>query len=114
MTKELKLEKWQIEINRLDKMRLDLGLSMYGLEKITGISRDNLKGMFDFKNIPSLKRYLEIKDALENQFNVVFIEENTKRTEVAIESDKCDCKLVNGLLRRGKIRCIKSKKEHNF
>lgn len=29
--------------------------------------------------------------------------------------NKCDCSLdVNGLLRRGKIKCLLSKKDHNF
>lgn len=27
---------------------------------------------------------------------------------------ECDCKLENGLLRRGKIKCTKTKSEHKF
>lgn len=36
-------------------------------------------------------------------------------TEIEINrSLECDCKIVKGLLRRGKIKCTKSKKEHGL
>ena len=117
MNKE-KLENWQIEINRLNKIRLDLGITLYKFEQITGIKRGNLQGVFELKNIPSLKRYLEIKEALENQIEVKDSKieiKLIKEQKPKVKVNSCDCKLdTNGLLRRGKIKCSKPKEEHNF
>ena len=65
-------ENWQVEINRLNKMRLDLGLNMNQVEKLTGVNRSRLKGFFEFTNIPSMKFYFDVKKALEIQFEVKF------------------------------------------
>lgn len=65
-------EKWEIEINRLDKLRLDLRLNFNKLEQLTGIFRGQLKRILECKTSPSLKLYLEIKDALESQIEVEF------------------------------------------
>ena len=69
MSKE-KEEKWKIEIKRLDKIRLRLGISFYKLESITGISRGNLQKILDTDVVPSLERYFVIKDALESEIEV--------------------------------------------
>lgn len=135
------MENWQVEIKRLDKMRLELGLNMNQLEKITDIDRGQLKRFFEFTNVPSMKFYFDVKDALEKEFEVKFADVEvhrdgsvsinlTARTLTAQNSIKaekvfkylgskltkkdCDCKLENGLLKRGKIKCTLSKAEHKF
>lgn len=172
MTKDNKLlENWQIELKRLDKIRLELGLNWNKMESLTGINRGQLQRFFEFKNCPSMKLYFDVKDALESQMEV-FIEEvhrdggsviiaptfpkdrkdfafsdaykpiidkNPKRgvsvieevfqrlsEEHGVDSNEevksstfenlrdCDCKIENGLLKRGKIKCTKSKAEHKF
>lgn len=70
--KQLKMENWQIEIKRLDKIRLELGLNWNQLEKITLIDRGQLKRFFEFANVPSMKFYFDVKVALENEFEVKF------------------------------------------
>lgn len=119
------MEQWQLEIKRLDKIRLDLGLNWNQLEKITGKQRDLLQRYFDFKSVPGLKVYFEIKIALENEFEVRFPVEMVVINKpcsmgmselflVSTDDSDCDCKLENGLLKRGKIKCKKTKEEHNF
>ena len=104
------LENWEKEIKRLDKIRLDLGLTLYKTELLTGVKRGQLNGYFELKNIPSLKIYLSIKSALENAIEV----KSSEEASAPLKTKKCDCKLVDGLLRRGKIKCNKTKEEHNF
>lgn len=147
------MENWQIEIKRLDKIRLELGLNWNKLEKITNIDRGQLKRFFEFTNVPSMKFYFDVKVALENEFEVKFgdveVHRNggvaigkvppatstrnsndvhptrgvsfieTAKDKVALKVRKfvngtCDCKLENGLLKRGKIKCTLSKVEHKF
>ena len=105
------MENWQVEIKRLDKMRLELGLNWNQLEKITDIARGQLKRFFEFTNVPSMKFYFDVKNALENEFEVKF-----KEFEIASKTEniQCDCRLENGLLKRGKIKCALTKAEHNF
>jgi hypothetical protein len=104
-----KMQNWQVEIKRLDKIRLQLGLNYNQLEKITQIDRGQLKRFFEFKNVSSMKFYFDVKVALEQEFEVKFLEIIPK-TKVLIA--KCDCKIENGLLKRGKIKCTLSKAEH--
>jgi hypothetical protein len=104
-----KMQNWQVEIKRLDKIRLQLGLNYNQLEKITQIDRGQLKRFFEFKNVSSMKFYFDVKVALEQEFEVKFVE-IIPETKVII--DKCDCKIENGLLKRGKIKCTLSKAEH--
>jgi hypothetical protein len=140
---EIKMEPWQTEIKRLDKMRLELGLNFNKLEQLTTINRGQLKKIFNFTTIPSLKLYLEIQSALVSEMNVVLnqtkvdgslLEGNVPKMEnkPLPPSDKkgisgkefadatkkafneCDCRLENGLLKRGKVKCKLSKAEHNF
>ena len=122
------MEKWQTEINRLNKIRVDLDLNWNRLEKLTKINRAQLKKFFEFTNVPSMKFYFEVKSSLENEFMVKEIEKletdgslqkgNVPKMEnkpaPPTEKASCDCKLENGLLKRGKIKCTKSKAEHNF
>ncbi|MFO0090047.1 MAG: helix-turn-helix domain-containing protein [bacterium] len=128
------MENWQVEIKRLDKMRLELGLNMNQLEKITGIDRGQLKRFFEFTNVPSMKFYFDVKVALENEFEVKFKDiepivknqynklcenygvDKTQNTNSSTfeNNSQCDCKLENGLLKRGKIKCTLSKAEHKF
>jgi len=144
------MENWQIEMNRLNKIRLDLGLNWNKFGKLVGKNRELLKKYFEFRSIPSMKVYFDLKTALENEFEVKIGEvvvpefpdnrnDYTTRTLSALNSQKdqkvikdlealippktstrntnydaCDCKLENGLLKRGKIKCKKTKAEHNF
>lgn len=151
------MEKWQLEIKRLDKLRLDLGLNMSQMQKRTGIDRSRLKSFFEFKNIPSIKFYFEVRDFLEKEIEVKVAEvvapefpkhrkddakkrvsfreaANLQMESLKVPKEKfgrekpiesvsdmgiigkqiCDCKLENGLLKRGKIKCKKTKEEHNF
>lgn len=105
------MENWQIEIKRLDKIRLELGLNWNKLEKVTNIDRGQLKRFFEFTNVPSMKFYFDVKVALENEFEVKF--KNIKPSEEFVNIE-CDCKVENGLLKRGKIKCTLSKAEHKF
>ncbi len=105
------MENWQIEIKRLDKIRLELGLNWNQLEKITNIDRGQLQRFFEFINIPSMKFYFDVKAALENEFEVKFKDLVSNLELATIE---CDCKLEGGLFKRGKIKCKKSKAEHKF
>ena len=110
------MENWQLEMNRLNKMRLDLGLNWNQFGKLTGKNRELLKKYFEFRSIPSLKVYYELKTALENEFEVKFGAEERpefpeNRIDYTMNSPKtptrntndcaCDCKLENGLLKRG-------------
>jgi len=101
------MKNWQTEIKRLDKIRLELELNWNKLEQITNIDRSQLKRFFDFKNVPSMKFYFNVKDALESQLKV-------KASEELGKSKSCDCTFEKGLLKRGKDKCTKSKEEHNF
>lgn len=133
-----KSEKWKSEIKRLDKIRLNLGLTSGKIEKRIGINRKQLDRIFACETQPGLGIYLTIKEFLENERDVVFAEvlvegitsnNAVSKIETIIEKQKvipefkedyqfqndCDCKLdENGLLRRGKIKCKKSKEEHKF
>jgi transcriptional regulator with XRE-family HTH domain len=59
------MEEWEIEIKRLDDIRLELGLNFNQLEKLTGSSRGKIANMFKMSNEPSLGFYLTIKNALQ-------------------------------------------------
>ena len=127
---EIKMEPWQTEIKRLDKMRLELGLNFNKLEQLTTINRGQLKKIFNFTTVPSLKLYLEIQSALVSQMNVILnqsegdgslLEENVPKMEnkplppeEKQNANECDCRLENGLLKRGKSKCKLSKAQHNF
>lgn len=104
--------KWQVEIKRLDKIRLDLELNFNNLELLTNINRSQLKKIFTLETNPSLKLYLDIRYALESQINVKSKVVKPKKEKKIVQ--ECDCKLENGLFKRGKIKCLKSKIEHNF
>ena len=136
------METWKIEMNRLNKMRLDLGLNWNQFSKIAGKNRELLKKYFEFRSVPSMKVYFELKIALENEIEVKFgdvemviiqkpmgngpTEANiifppTMTTALPPKTptrntndNSCDCKLENGLLKRGKIKCKKTKAEHKF
>lgn len=141
------LEVWQIELNCLDKIRLELGLNWNQLEKLTGKSRNLLQKYFSFKSVPSLKVYFELKTALENEFEVKYSEvvapefpedrkdytltaffskksvkaekgvsakEAAERIKSIVSIEGCDCKIENGLFKRGKIKCSKTKAQHKF
>lgn len=101
-----KLEDWELEIKRLDKIRLELGLNYNKLQNIIGINRAQLQRFFEFKNNPSLKLYFSIKNALDEEYKSFL-------ADLEVEID-CDCVLEDGLLKRGKIKCKKSKNEHKF
>lgn len=119
------MENWKQEINRLDKIRLDLGLNWYKLQILTGINRQQLQRCFELVNEPKLGFYLEIKSALENQ-----IEVNPKPKKVSVPKAKnpppkptkkevvskndCDCYMSGTLFLRGKSGCKKAKDEHKF
>ena len=127
---EIKMEPWQTEIKRLDKMRLELELNFNKLEQLTTINRGQLKKIFNFTTIPSLKLYLEIQSALVSQMNVILnqsegdgslLEGNVPKMEnkplppeEKQNANECDCRLENGLLKRGKSKCKLSKIQHNF
>jgi len=64
------MEKWKIEVKRLDEIRLKLGLSYYQIEKSTGINRSKIGRFFNCDNEPGLGFYIEVKDFLESQVEV--------------------------------------------
>lgn len=64
------MENWKTEIKRLDKLRESLGLNFNQLEGLTKINRGQLQRFFDMVNIPSMKFYFDVKDALESQIDV--------------------------------------------
>ncbi len=124
------MEQWKTEIKRLNKMRLDLGLNMNQLEKLTGVNRSRLKGFFEFTNEPRISFYFQIKDALENQIEVKFSEEAKeyldnyvpKEGNVPIMENKplpppektfCNCKMEDNLFKRDK-NCKMKKQLHKF
>ena len=94
------MEKWKNEIDKLESIRISSGLNFNEIEKHTGINRGVLQRFFNKSNEPKISFYFKVKDFLES-----FEKSNVEFTE-------CDCKIVNGLLRRGKIKCTKSKSEH--
>lgn len=123
------MENWQIEMNRLNKIRLDLGLNWNKFGKLVGKNRELLKKYFEFRSIPSMKVYFDLKTALENEFDVKIgevvvpelLDDRKEKSFIPPKTstrntnyDACDCKLENGLLKRGKIKCKKTKAEHNF
>lgn len=127
------MEQWQIEIKRLDKIRLTLGLNYSKLQVLVNKDRGYLKRIFELQTVPSLSVYFELKMALENEFEVKFSKiepiplrdisfmENAKEKVLPPKTptrntnyDACDCKLENGLLKRGKIKCALTKVEHQF
>lgn len=110
------MEQWQIEIKRLDKIRLTLGLNYSKLQVLVNKDRGYLKRIFELQTVPSLSVYFELKNALENEHEVKFAAEgeNSQKKESIFENLDCDCRLENNLLKRGKIKCKKTKAEHNF
>lgn len=140
------MEKWQLEIQRLNKIREELGLNFSQLEKKTGMQRELLGRYFKFESAPGLKAYLTLKEVLESEYAIKFpiemivvdkprsngmseistitkIPKEKFGREKSVESvsdlkiigkNECDCKLEGGLLKRGKIKCKKTKEQHNF
>ena len=125
------MENWQTEIKRLDKMRLELGFNMNQVEKLTGVNRSRLKGFFEFTNIPSMKFYFDVKEVLENEFEVKFgdtevhIEGGLLKGQVPKMENKplppkakeaiptCNCKMEDNLFKRDK-NCKMKKQSHKF
>ena len=101
------MEKWQKEIQKLEELRIELKLNFNYLEKISGINRGQLKKIFEMKTIPSLKLFLTIQDVILNLVS---------ETKSKSNFEKCDCKIINGLLRRGKSnpKCELTKEQHVF
>lgn len=91
---------WESEIDKLESKRIDLGLNYNEIEKHLGIHRSMLQRFFNKNNEPKIGFYFKVRDFLESFKSPI------------IEVLECDCKIVNGLLRRGKIKCNKTKSEH--
>ena len=93
---------WENEIDKLELIRIGLGLNYNEIEKRTGINRGVLQRFFSKINEPKIGFFFKVKGFLESF------------EKPSIEFTQCDCKIVNGLLRRGKIKCSKQKSEHKF
>ena len=78
------------------------------LSKLTEIPAPHFYKWLDGTEIRANKLFFICDSA---GFNVEVLKTQIKDLEIESE---CDCKIVNGLLRRGKIKCTKSKKEHGF
>lgn len=160
--KLLFMEQWKKEIKALDEKRILFDLSYYRLAKMSGVNIQKLKKVLEFKMIPNLKMYFDLKTVLDSHnvtvvgaekvssertttdetsfeekgfslatnkkvnyfsnMDVHFAEPIKKRKTNIPEREKnqtiwvaeCECKIVDGLLRRGKDGCKKSKSEHKF
>lgn len=107
------MENWEKEVNKLELIRVKLNVNFNELQKITGINRSHLSKFFSCKNVPTLKMFMYVKsvlEKLETEYKDPIINNN-------IEKCNCDCDCTidsQGIFRRGKIKCVKSKKEHKF
>lgn len=113
------MEEWKSEVNRLNNLRSDLGISVYALAKSIGEDNSKLYKFFKASNEPALGFYLNIKNALENAVEVSPESVLVVGSKGGVEKVKkklkpsCDCKMDGMLFIRGKS-CKKAKDEHKF
>lgn len=108
------MENWKKEIEKLEKIRVDLQINFNSLEKLTGVNRSQLKKMFTCLNMPGLELFLNVKNVLESQKHLKGAQSILAESDVIVtENKECDCTIDDkGILRRGKSKCKKTKSEH--
>lgn len=88
-----------------------IGLKTYSLIEVVSVEFSEKNKVKRKSNIPTMRN-----PPPPPKRKVFFVSQPCENAEKIVKSiQKCDCYLdSNGLLRRGKIRCIKPKSEHKF